>query len=106
MPGRLRSGNASRSLGVICTSNQVLPVPRSGSDCRCRSRRSHTMAISLVLVDDHPFLLDGLEQLLSLDGGFDVLAKCGTVEEGLHAVKTFRPDVLILDLKLRDKDGF
>ena len=35
-----------------------------------------------------------------------MLAKCATVEEGLHAVKTLRPDVLILDLKLRDKDGF
>ena len=64
------------------------------------------MAISLVLVDDHPFLLDGLEQLLSLDPDFEVLAKCGTAGEALHAAETLVPDVLILDLRLREGDGF
>lgn len=63
------------------------------------------MRISLVLVDDHPFLLDGLEQLLTLDGRFEVLAKCATVEAGLQAIDTLRPDVLVLDLKLREDDG-
>lgn len=64
------------------------------------------MAISLVLVDDHPFLIDGLEQLLSLDPDFAVKAKCNTVDEALRAVESLRPDVLILDLQLREGDGF
>ena len=64
------------------------------------------MAISLVLVDDHPFLLDGLEQLLSLEPDFQVLAKTGTAAEALRAVETLDPDVLILDLRLREGDGF
>ena len=64
------------------------------------------MAISLVLVDDHPFLLEGLEQLLSLDPEFKVLAKCGTAAEAVRAAETLRPDVLILDLRLRESDGF
>jgi DNA-binding NarL/FixJ family response regulator len=64
------------------------------------------MAISLVLVDDHPFLIEGLEQLLGLDPEFVVLGKCGTAAEGLRAVETLRPDVLILDLQLREGDGF
>jgi DNA-binding NarL/FixJ family response regulator len=64
------------------------------------------MPITLVLVDDHPFLLDGLERLLSLDGNFEVLAKCGASADGLRAVETLNPDLLILDLKLRDDDGF
>ena len=68
--------------------------------------RFEPMTISLVLVDDHPFLLDGLERLLTLDGRFEVLAKCATVEEGLQAIETLRPDVLVLDSKLRESDGF
>lgn len=64
------------------------------------------MATSLVLVDDHPFLLDGLEQLLSLDREFQVLAKCSTAPEAVQAVQRLQPDVLILDLQLREGDGF
>ena len=64
------------------------------------------MPIRLVLVDDHPLLLDGIEQLLSLNADFQVLAKCGTVQDALHAVETHSPDLVILDLKLRNEDGF
>ena len=37
------------------------------------------MAIRLVLVDDHPLVLGGLEQLLRAEPDFEVLATCGTV---------------------------
>jgi|SRR5919206_1349236 DNA-binding NarL/FixJ family response regulator len=64
------------------------------------------MAISLVLVDDHPLLLQGLVQLLGLDAEFVVLATCSTPAEALDRCATLRPDVLILDLQLREGDGF
>lgn len=64
------------------------------------------MAISLLLVDDHPFLLDGLERLLTLEPDFRVLGKCGTAADALRAVESLRPEVVILDLTLREGDGF
>jgi DNA-binding NarL/FixJ family response regulator len=63
------------------------------------------MAIRIVLVDDHPMVLKGLEQLLQLNGDFEVVATCGTAAEGLQAVEALRPDVLLLDLKLPGEDG-
>ena len=63
------------------------------------------MAIRLVLVDDHPLVLGGLEQLLRAEPDFDVLATCGTVEAAWAAIAEHRPDVLILDLNLPDGDG-
>jgi DNA-binding NarL/FixJ family response regulator len=63
------------------------------------------MPIRLVLVDDHPLVLKGLEQLLRSEPDFDVLATCGTAAEGLEAVQSLHPDVLILDLKLPDEGG-
>jgi len=63
------------------------------------------MSISLVLLDDHPIMLNALEQLLGSEPDFEVLATCGTAADGLDAVKTFRPDVLVLDLKLPGQDG-
>jgi DNA-binding NarL/FixJ family response regulator len=61
--------------------------------------------MNLVLVDDHPLLLAGLEQLLGTEPEFAVLATCGTVEEGLSALEAHRPDVLVLDMKLGGDDG-
>jgi DNA-binding NarL/FixJ family response regulator len=63
------------------------------------------MAISLVLVDDHPLVLNGLEQVLQSEPDFEVLATCGTAVDGLNAVEALHPDVLVLDLKLPGQDG-
>jgi DNA-binding NarL/FixJ family response regulator len=63
------------------------------------------MAIKLVLVDDHPLVLGGLEQLLRAEPDFEVLATCGTVQAAWDAVNTHHPDVVILDLNLPDEDG-
>ena len=63
------------------------------------------MSVSVVLVDDHPFVLGGLEQLLRAEPDFDVLAACSTLDEGWNAVSKYRPDVVVLDLKLGPDDG-
>ena len=63
------------------------------------------MPITLVLADDHPIVLEGLQQLLSLEPDFAVLAKCREGEAALAAVRRQRPDVLVLDLQMPAKDG-
>jgi DNA-binding NarL/FixJ family response regulator len=63
------------------------------------------VAIRLVLIDDHPLVLNGLAQLLGSNPEFEVVAMCGTAAEGLHAVETHKPDVLLLDLALPDQSG-
>jgi DNA-binding NarL/FixJ family response regulator len=65
------------------------------------SRRS----ISLVLADDHPIVLEGLVQLFRLERDFRVLARCTSGGEALVAVRRHRPDVLILDVRMPDKNG-
>jgi DNA-binding NarL/FixJ family response regulator len=63
------------------------------------------MDITVVLIDDHPLVLNGLEQLLASGQDFRVLAKCGTAAEGLRAVRSLDPDVVVLDLCLPDQNG-
>jgi len=63
------------------------------------------MPIRLVLVDDHPIVLDGLESLFRLESDIRVVARCVNGEEALTAVSRHRPDVLLLDLRLPRKDG-
>jgi two-component system nitrate/nitrite response regulator NarL len=61
--------------------------------------------IRLVLADDHPIVLDGLEQIFRLEADCEVVARCRDGEETLQAVRLHRPDVLVLDVRMPGKDG-
>ncbi len=63
------------------------------------------MSITLVLADDHPIILEGLEHLLRGEEDLQVLECCRNGEETLQAVRQHRPDVLILDIRMPGKDG-
>lgn len=63
------------------------------------------MSATLVLADDHPIILDGLEQLFRLEEGLEVVARCRDGAETLHAVRELAPDVLVLDVRMPGADG-
>jgi DNA-binding NarL/FixJ family response regulator len=63
------------------------------------------MPITLVLADDHPLILDGLENLFRAQKDFKILARCGDGEKALAALREHKPDILILDLNLPGQDG-
>jgi len=59
------------------------------------ARRSVASRIRIVVVDDHPITLAGLNVLLGAD--FTVLARCGDAHEAWRAVRIYEPDLLIID---------
>lgn len=61
--------------------------------------------IRLVLADDHPIVLDGLEQLFGTEPDLEVVARATSAEGALRALEEFRPDVLVLDLAMPGHDG-
>jgi DNA-binding NarL/FixJ family response regulator len=63
------------------------------------------LPIRLVLADNHPLILFGIECLLRMEGDITILAKCANGEEALKAVHEHRPDILVLDIHLPGKDG-
>ena len=63
------------------------------------------MPIRLVIADDHPLVLDGLERLFQADPDFTVVARCRDGDEALRAAREHRPDLLILDIRMPGRDG-
>lgn len=59
----------------------------------------------VVLADDHPIVLDGLEQLFRFEPDFEVVARCRDGDETLRVVREKRPDLLLLDIKMPGQDG-
>ena len=64
-----------------------------------------TNKIRVIITDDHPLVLDGLEHLLHSFPEFEVLQKCSSGTEALAAVRRHRPDILVLDLMMPGMDG-
>jgi len=63
------------------------------------------MPIDILLADDHPIVLDGLESLFALEEDFRVVGRCLRGGEVVPAVQRHRPDVLVLDIQMPGMDG-
>jgi DNA-binding NarL/FixJ family response regulator len=59
----------------------------------------------VVIVDDHQTLVDLLRLALSAEPDIDVVGAAGTAGEGLRLIEQARPDLVLMDFGLPDKDG-
>jgi DNA-binding NarL/FixJ family response regulator len=66
---------------------------------------SHQPPYRLLVVDDHEVVRQGLVALLDRRAGFQVVAEAGTVGEAIEAARRFRPDLVIMDIRLPDGSG-
>jgi len=66
---------------------------------------SESRKIRLVLADDHPVVLDGLEVRLSLEDGIEVVDTCSGGLEAVESVERHQPDVLVIDHHMPDCTG-
>jgi two-component system, NarL family, nitrate/nitrite response regulator NarL len=62
-------------------------------------------SIRVLLADDHPLILDGLEQLFRTDPRFRVVARCADGRQALEAIERESHDLAILDLRMPELDG-
>jgi DNA-binding NarL/FixJ family response regulator len=64
-----------------------------------------TPAARILVVDDHPMVREGLVRLISQQADLVCCGEAGTVRETMTAVDSHRPDLVILDLRLKGEDG-
>ncbi|MDY0150016.1 MAG: response regulator transcription factor [Kiritimatiellia bacterium] len=60
----------------------------------------------IVIADDHRLFRDGLLRLLTDQPGIEVAAAAANGAETLDAVRSERPDLLLLDIDMPDLDAF
>ena len=64
-----------------------------------------TRALTLLVVDDHEVVRQGLSAMLDRRPGFQVVAEAGTAAEAVDAARRFQPDLVIMDVRLPDGSG-
>ena len=61
--------------------------------------------ISVILVDGHKILRDGLKALLDIEDGLAVVGEAGTGRDAIRIITEQEPDIVVIDIGLPDMSG-
>ena len=59
----------------------------------------------VVIVDDHPPMRHGLAQLINQEPDLETCGEAGSIPEALEMVEDLKPDIIIVDMALKDASG-
>jgi DNA-binding NarL/FixJ family response regulator len=86
-----------QSIRSLAVPTHEIPPSMAGRSGRCTTR--------VLVVDDHPFVRDGIVGLLSAQMDFEVIGQAGTVAEAKVMLAELKPALVMVDLRLSDGDG-
>ena len=61
--------------------------------------------VRIILADDHPVVLVGLEAMLAQTSGFDVVDVCSDGVSALESIRELKPDIAVLDISMPGLTG-
>lgn len=64
-----------------------------------------TDTIHILIVDDHAIVREGLSGLIDAEPGMQVVGEAANGEDGVRLAGTLKPDLILMDLVMPDKDG-
>jgi DNA-binding NarL/FixJ family response regulator len=60
---------------------------------------------TVLLVDDHPVVREGLRRMIDAEHDLTVVGEAGSGAEAIALAESLRPDVILMDLRMPDVDG-
>ncbi len=66
---------------------------------------SQDKRISVLCVDDHPIVREGVVSIIAGDSDLQIVGEAETAAQAIAAFHRWKPDVTVMDLKLPDRDG-
>jgi len=61
--------------------------------------------IRVLLADEHVLMREGLRLILERSTGVEIVGEASTGREALPLLKTVRPDIVLMDISMKDLDG-
>jgi DNA-binding NarL/FixJ family response regulator len=66
---------------------------------------AHLVKRSVLVIDDHPLLRQGLAMLINQQQDLQVCGEAANIRMAMQCIVQLRPDVVILDISLQGPDG-
>ena len=63
------------------------------------------MATKIAIIDDHQLFREGVKRILEFEKSFQVVAEGDDGSDALQLVKTYNPDVVIMDINMPEMNG-
>lgn len=74
-------------------------------DANSEKKNTARDTITVILVDDHELARHGVRKLLSSDASIEVVGEAESSSEAISLIARLRPEVVILDIRLRQGNG-
>ncbi len=72
---------------------------------RKRQGETEREKTKIIIVDDHPIIRKGLSDLINQEKDLEVCGQAEDAHEGLQAIKTLNPDMVVVDISLKETSG-
>jgi DNA-binding NarL/FixJ family response regulator len=77
----------------------------SGESVYGARHKQENAAISVLLVDDHALIREGLQRLLEGEDGIQVVGEAVDGFDALRKIRCLRPDIVLMDIRMPVMDG-
>jgi DNA-binding NarL/FixJ family response regulator len=91
--------------GMDISTGRDVPNPVPPQSSLSQNLGHPTDQISILVVDDHALLREGVRAMLSTQGDMHIVGEADSGSRAIEAYESLRPDIVLMDLQMADGSG-